>query len=300
MKLTAILLVACSTFAASPAIAVERGCKAKIYMVKGDDSHTLDAYNARATAGSANRARERASAKARDCAWKAREFRWQHRIPDHCKPGVGIDGYEMFSIKTDIERWACFQGYPKGTWQIRVSVSGDKGCSANDLLMNYDIEPSMCKRLGAWDIRHDRPGSDYVNFPLSQFNPGQCQAACDKDSKCKAWTYVGPQPGGVATPGRSPHCWLKTTTPRQKVSSCCVSGVKGVEGHTDRPGGDYKTVRLDDTDPALCKAACDKEDRCRAWTLVSANEPNLPTGNCWLKDSVPPARYRWGGWSGLK
>jgi hypothetical protein len=42
------------------------------------------------------------------------------------------------------------------------------------------------------------------------------------------------------------------------------------------------------SNPAACKAACDKEAQCKAWTLVKPGEPG-GMGYCWLKDNVPPA-----------
>ena len=53
----------------------------------------------------------------------------------------------------------------------------------------------------------DRPGKDYKNFDLdSNFNI--CEAACNGDATCRAWTFV--KPGEQGPKGR---CWLKTTVP---------------------------------------------------------------------------------------
>jgi hypothetical protein len=41
------------------------------------------------------------------------------------------------------------------------------------------------------------------------------------------------------------------------------------------------------SNPTACKAVCDKESRCKAWTLVKPETPG-GMGYCWLKDSVPP------------
>jgi len=73
-----------------------------------------------------------------------------------------------------------------------------------------------------WDI--DRLGSDYSNFDLPVANPQLCKDACDRDPKCKAWTYVKPN----TIQGPRPRCWLKYAVPNPLKSTCCVSGVKGI------------------------------------------------------------------------
>jgi len=67
----------------------------------------------------------------------------------------------------------------------------------------------------------DRPGNNYRNFDLPHPNPDLCLEACQKESRCKAFTYVKP---GVQ--GRSARCWLKDAVPPGKPSDCCISGVK--------------------------------------------------------------------------
>ena len=71
----------------------------------------------------------------------------------------------------------------------------------------------------------DRAGKDYKNFELSAPNPELCKAACEKDPKCKAYTYVKP---GVQ--GQGAHCWLKSGVPKANKDQCCVSGVKSAKG----------------------------------------------------------------------
>jgi hypothetical protein len=67
----------------------------------------------------------------------------------------------------------------------------------------------------------DRPGSNYRNFDLEQPDVDFCVEACQKDPRCKAFTYVNP---GVQGP--KARCWLKDAVPPAKSSSCCISGVK--------------------------------------------------------------------------
>jgi hypothetical protein len=67
----------------------------------------------------------------------------------------------------------------------------------------------------------DLPGNNYRNFDLKQPDPDLCLEACQKDSRCKAFTFVKP---GVQ--GQKARCWLKDAVPPAKPSSCCISGVK--------------------------------------------------------------------------
>jgi hypothetical protein len=65
----------------------------------------------------------------------------------------------------------------------------------------------------------DRPGSDY-SF-THKANANQCQAACQKEAACKAWTFVK---------GPIPFCALKNAVPPAVANANCVSGVKSGGG----------------------------------------------------------------------
>jgi hypothetical protein len=136
-----------------------------------------------------------------------------------------------------------------------------------------------------WGV--DRPGGDYKNFDLPADQPSLCEQACNAEGQCKAWTFVRP---GVQ--GASARCWLKNVVPPKQANTCCVSGKKAssgsaVEPNRDRPGMDYKNFDLPAAVPLLCKAACDVEGQCKAWTYV---KPGVQGANprCWLKNGVPP------------
>jgi hypothetical protein len=144
------------------------------------------------------------------------------------------------------------------------------------------------------EMNTNRAGGDYRDLSLSRADPAQCQAACNGEGQCVAWTYV--KPGG---PGERAHCWLKDAVMTPDPDDCCVSGVKAAGGRStasrrynfetnaNRNGGDYRDFAPPRADPALCAEACGKESRCRSWSWVNA-ELEGPTGHCWLKSSVPP------------
>lgn len=66
----------------------------------------------------------------------------------------------------------------------------------------------------------DRPGFDYANFAMMSPRFVVCEWQCEKDWRCKAWTYVKP---GVQGP--QAHCWLKWAVPRAVKNPNCTSGV---------------------------------------------------------------------------
>lgn len=68
-------------------------------------------------------------------------------------------------------------------------------------------------------------GSDVTSFLTSSQLPQTCQAACARDSRCKAWTYVKPR---VQDATRA-KCWLKSAVPSVSVDSNTTSGVKGAD-----------------------------------------------------------------------
>lgn len=138
----------------------------------------------------------------------------------------------------------------------------------------------------AFELNIDRPGHDYANFDLPSEHPSICRDACDRDTRCKAWTYVRP---GIQGP--RPRCWLKHSEASPQPNNCCISDVgrvREIEFNTDRPGGDYRSFDLPAPDANICRGECLKEDRCQAWTYV---RPGIQGANarCWLKNPTPPA-----------
>jgi hypothetical protein len=144
---------------------------------------------------------------------------------------------------------------------------------------------------------YDRPGGDYTSAPVASGDPAVCAARCERDARCRAWSFsYPPATGGPAV------CWLKHEVAPRVESSCCVSGVRGggvIEPHAadieysiDRIGGDYRSF---DTTPdpkgRSCAEACQSEPRCRAWTYRRPGY-GTPTARCYLKETVKPPHHR--------
>lgn len=292
----------------APSVHAQEECLGQIILKKGGEERILDAFKGTGFAVLPRNARKEARSRLVNCAEKAYETRWSHIVPDECRTGF-IDGYEIVSLKNEIEREICWwvasdnfalrkNNMPKGTYEVRFRTSGKRGCDSDRKLMNYDITLAMCQRVTAW-IPGDRPGSDIMNFPIRQQDPGACAEACSKNPRCKAWTYVKDSHTNLQDRA---HCWLKDSIPRLRGGGdCCVSGIKGaVEGYTDRPGGDYR--KFEAKDPAECHEACAKDQRCQSWTHVGAHvggDQNRPA-TCWLKDRTPRVRFYPNMTSGVK
>jgi hypothetical protein len=146
-------------------------------------------------------------------------------------------------------------------------------------------------------IGYDRWGSDYASFPVRSGDPALCAARCERDSRCRAWSFAYP-----TVVGANAVCWLKSRIPRRTKNSCCASGVRGtgviepraraIEYSVDRTGGDYRSFELP-SDPTgrSCQAACRADPKCRAWTYLRPGYGG-PASRCFLKERVTPPRKR--------
>jgi hypothetical protein len=141
----------------------------------------------------------------------------------------------------------------------------------------------------------DRRGGDYLKFEVRSGDPQICAQRCEADGRCEAWTFAYPR--SESTPAQ---CWLKDKVVSRAEDKCCVSGVRGsgviaprlgpVEPSIDRLGGDYNSFETpSDSSGAACIAACDGDNKCRAWTYV---RPGYAGGaaRCFLKDRITRPR----------
>lgn len=88
-------------------------------------------------------------------------------------------------------------------------VSGVRGAGV--------IEP----RSGPIEFSIDRIGGDYRHFDIPPDPTGKsCQAACEAEEGCRAWSYLRPGYGGA-----NASCYLKSHISRPQRRPCCISGV---------------------------------------------------------------------------
>jgi hypothetical protein len=147
----------------------------------------------------------------------------------------------------------------------------------------------------------DRPGGDYTHFTVQSGDPAVCSARCDRDGRCRAWTFS--YPGTTALGGSNlATCWLKSQVKPLVENRCCASGIKGaallemrpgpVENAIDRIGGDYRNFEVPaNQDVDACKSACEGDNRCRAWSYVRPGYGSAQA-KCFLKDKITRPRRR--------
>lgn len=160
------------------------------------------------------------------------------------------------------------------------------------------VQPAMAQ------ASFDRPGGDYQRTPLPSGDPAVCALQCERDRRCRAWSFNYP-----TVSDEEAICWLKNSVPPRIASNCCVSGVRGagvveprnstLEVETDRLGGDYRNVEVAvDPKGETCKAVCDDDKKCRAWTYARPGYISK-SARCFLKDHVKPPRRKPGFISGV-
>ena len=90
-------------------------------------------------------------------------------------------------------------------------VSGVRGAGV--------IEPRARNR----EFAIERPGGDYRSIEVPpEANGDACRLACQKDTQCRAWTYMRP---GYAESGGA-RCYLKSHVTAPRHRPCCISGVE--------------------------------------------------------------------------
>src|SRR5258708_6750780 len=92
-------------------------------------------------------------------------------------------------------------------------------------------------------VGFDRHGGDYANFPVRSGDPAICAARCDRDARCRAWSFNYPAADRAAV------CRLTRGLPRGGEAAPAAAGFRapGVSGPPqgggdfpiDPPGGDY-------------------------------------------------------------
>ena len=141
----------------------------------------------------------------------------------------------------------------------------------------------------------DRRGGDYLKFDIRSGDPQLCAQRCEADGRCQAWTFAYPRSDKTFA-----QCWLKDKVAPRFEDKCCVSGVRGAgvvesrkgpaEISIDRFGGDYRNFDTpSDSTGSACMAACDADNKCRAWTYVRPGYIGAPA-RCYLKDKITRPR----------
>jgi hypothetical protein len=109
-------------------------------------------------------------------------------------------------------------GEPAMCWLKREVVPrAQANCCVSGVRGGRVIEPL----LGQFEHSIDRAGGDYRSFEVPDEADGKtCAAACQAESRCRAWTYRRPGYGST-----TPRCYLKETIKPPHRRPCCISGV---------------------------------------------------------------------------
>jgi len=179
----------------------------------------------------------------------------------------------------------------------RKAGFGEGGMARWAMLIACVVAACVATSFARAQTGFDRPGGDFASFPINSGDPAVCAARCERDPRCRAWSFSYPR-----TAAPTAMCFLKNRVTKRVEDSCCVSGVRGagvlerkggaVEFSIDRTGGDYKNLDVA-TDPAgaPCEAACKADDRCRAWTYVRPGYLG-PSARCFLKEKLTAPRRK--------
>jgi hypothetical protein len=172
-----------------------------------------------------NTARERARRNLDECITAHWNNRYSGARPRECTDANQVYNYPFNSLHAEIAHGICLanRGHSEIGVDISVLYSGDKGCLLDRNLWKRDIIRDYrvtCAAM-AYERDTDRPGMDYRGLDLPRSDWHLCQAECDGDARCQAWTFVKP-----GYQGRNARCWLKQGVPDPRPADCCVSGVK--------------------------------------------------------------------------
>ena len=160
----------------------------------------------------------------------------------------------------------------------------------------------------------DIPGINYERLASGWSNVDDaikdCRSACQADSECLAFTYISEDAGPGSDGG---VCWLKNEVGQMYNRAHYFSGLifeRTVTGtgnsptedpgihieqlpldvpyaeNVNLPGMDYFNFALHVAEPNFCRTACERDDRCRAYTYVRPPVGG-EHGHCWLKDGLP-------------
>jgi hypothetical protein len=109
-------------------------------------------------------------------------------------------------------------GEPAMCWlKHEVVPRAQANCCVSGVRGGGVLEPL----LGQFEHSIDRAGGDYRSFEVTDDPDGKaCAAACQADSRCRAWTYRRAGYGATA-----PRCYLKDAIKPPRRRPCCISGV---------------------------------------------------------------------------
>jgi hypothetical protein len=172
-----------------------------------------------------NTARKRAARNLRECFNAMWDRRTYVARPSQCSESNQVYNYPIggaLATQLQINMCRLNPGHASIVVKMWVLTDGKRGCfeHLNSPWVHVESYTVNCPGA-AVEEGVNRPGMDIRDFNLSAADPDLCRQECDREARCRAWTYMRP---GVQ--GRSARCWLKNGVPPARRDSCCTSGVK--------------------------------------------------------------------------
>ncbi len=155
-------------------------------------------------------------------------FSSEKMTPQLCMRECARRGFSYAGVQANSY---CFCGNSYGRYggapncNLRCSGNSNQICGGSWANSIYSVAGLGVPRLHygpGIEVNTDRPGLDYKSFNLPYPDYRLCQKACEKETQCKAWTYVRP----YTIQGTYARCWLKGNVPKPVKRNCCISGVK--------------------------------------------------------------------------
>ena len=193
--------------------------------------------------------------------------------------------------------------------QVRVILRGVKGVTATETHPPYrlqvfylGVKPSVA--IGDPFYTDNEGNFDGIIGRISI--PGKGSFVINSsgtDGNCKTYN-TGARQQFITEPYES-IAKEQATKPRNHTFSGSAqrkeTSVMGpMEWDTDRMGLDYSNFDLPEANPALCRDACARDPKCKAWTYVKPNTIQGPKPRCWLKYAVPKPSHSTCCVSGVK
>ncbi len=147
----------------------------------------------------------------------------------------------------------------QAAWDNRDRLSKPSECSESNQIYNYPFEMGIIPKIRI-DLCSRYKAYDSLTIALSVIFSGDEGCLLDRNlwNTRLATNYVINCPNYEHEPG------------------------------ANRLGGDYRSLLIDSPDWRLCKAECDGDARCMAWTYVRPGIQDPTKAKCWLKSTVPP------------
>ncbi|ABI77603.1 hypothetical protein HNE_2745 [Hyphomonas neptunium ATCC 15444] len=223
-------------------------------------------------------------------------------------PGQVVHGFDYGSERVSRGDWKACQELCNGNGACRVwSIMSNEGKRDSVCYLKHSegkFEPwatidsglrtaPLVKAGGAPDQGHGFSENDITSVGVDRDDWKTCEAACNLNGACKAWSLYSP-PNHEQS-----YCWIKDAVGERKPLIYTDSGLKTQQTPIPDPGKQVKgkafsgAVVIDRSlkaeDVQACKASCEGNRQCVAWTLFNPEKKSYPArchGYAWAGEQV--------------